>query len=62
MHYFTKKFKEYIVKKNYNVPVISDADPDPAGSESFGRIWIRSNCPVPDPALKTKKSKNIKVN
>ena len=40
----------------------SDADPDPAGSESFGRIWIRSNCPVPDPALKTKKSKNIKVN
>ena len=38
------------------IPVSSVADPDPLAYEPFGRIRIRSNCPDPDPKIKSHKT------
>ena len=35
---------------------VADPDLDPLGSEPFCRIRIRSNCPDPDPTLKSHKT------
>ena len=44
----------------HTVPMVSVVDPDPHGSEPFGRIRIRSNGPVPDPTIKSHKSYRYK--
>ena len=44
----------------HTVPMVSIVDPDPHGSEPFGRIRIRSNGPVPDPTIKSHKSYRYK--